>query len=137
MRTYLTEFIGTYFLVLTIGLTVLGGTERLADTAGVELRPYGARVGVGYFAELGVSHLYLSPVLQAQSGSTHGYDVVDQMKKMEARPAVIVLTATHADATTLERLDGPTPADAVILDVLMPGLDGRDRHELPAAGAAP
>jgi CheY-like chemotaxis protein len=35
-----------------------------------------------------------------------GYDVVDQMKKMEARPAVIVLTATHADATALERLDG-------------------------------
>lgn len=26
MRAYLTEFIGTYFLVLTIGLTVLGGT---------------------------------------------------------------------------------------------------------------
>ena len=27
MRNYLTEFIGTFFLVLTIGLTVLGGTE--------------------------------------------------------------------------------------------------------------
>jgi aquaporin Z len=26
MRAYITEFIGTYFLVLTIGLTVLGGT---------------------------------------------------------------------------------------------------------------
>ena len=35
-----------------------------------------------------------------------GYDVVDQMKEMEARPAVIVLTATHADAPSLERLDG-------------------------------
>ena len=30
-----------------------------------------------YLRELGVSHLYLSPVLQAPSGSTHGYDVVD------------------------------------------------------------
>ena len=30
-----------------------------------------------YAAELGVSHLYLSPVLQAQRESTHGYDVVD------------------------------------------------------------
>ena len=30
-----------------------------------------------YVRDLGVSHLYLSPVLQAQSGSTHGYDVVD------------------------------------------------------------
>jgi (1->4)-alpha-D-glucan 1-alpha-D-glucosylmutase len=30
-----------------------------------------------YVRELGVSHLYLSPVLQAQRESTHGYDVVD------------------------------------------------------------
>ncbi|HET7746569.1 MAG TPA: malto-oligosyltrehalose synthase, partial [Vicinamibacteria bacterium] len=30
-----------------------------------------------YLAELGVSHLYCSPVLQAVPGSTHGYDVVD------------------------------------------------------------
>src|SRR5688500_13903968 len=32
---------------------------------------------VDYFAQLGVSHLYLSPILQAQAGSDHGYDVVD------------------------------------------------------------
>src|SRR5580698_4284995 len=31
----------------------------------------------GYLAELGVSHLYCSPVLQAAAGSTHGYNVVD------------------------------------------------------------
>ena len=30
-----------------------------------------------YLRDLGVSHLYLSPVLQARSGSTHGYDVAD------------------------------------------------------------
>ncbi|BBZ53247.1 putative maltooligosyl trehalose synthase [Mycolicibacterium phocaicum] len=30
-----------------------------------------------YLDELGVSHLYLSPVLTAASGSTHGYDVTD------------------------------------------------------------
>jgi (1->4)-alpha-D-glucan 1-alpha-D-glucosylmutase len=30
-----------------------------------------------YLRDLGVSHLYLSPVLQARAGSTHGYDVVD------------------------------------------------------------
>src|SRR5690606_1639925 len=29
-----------------------------------------------YFAKLGVSHLYLSPVTRASAGSTHGYDVV-------------------------------------------------------------
>jgi (1->4)-alpha-D-glucan 1-alpha-D-glucosylmutase len=32
---------------------------------------------VPYLASLGVSHLYLSPVLEAAPGSTHGYDVVD------------------------------------------------------------
>ena len=31
----------------------------------------------GYFAALGVSHLYCSPVLQAGRESTHGYDVAD------------------------------------------------------------
>jgi len=30
-----------------------------------------------YLAALGVSHLYVSPCLQATPGSTHGYDVVD------------------------------------------------------------
>src|SRR5205823_2401713 len=30
-----------------------------------------------YLAALGVSHVYLSPYLQAASGSTHGYDIVD------------------------------------------------------------
>ena len=30
-----------------------------------------------YLAELGVSHLYLSPILTAVGGSTHGYDVTD------------------------------------------------------------
>ena len=32
---------------------------------------------VPYLAQLGISHLYTSPVLQAVPGSTHGYDVVD------------------------------------------------------------
>jgi (1->4)-alpha-D-glucan 1-alpha-D-glucosylmutase len=34
-------------------------------------------VALPYVRELGVSHLYLSPVLQARRDSTHGYDVVD------------------------------------------------------------
>ena len=33
-----------------------------------------------YLAELGVTHAYLSPVLQASPGSTHGYDVVDHSR---------------------------------------------------------
>jgi (1->4)-alpha-D-glucan 1-alpha-D-glucosylmutase len=39
---------------------------------------------VPYLRRLGVSHLYLSPTLQARSGSTHGYDVVDPTKVSEA-----------------------------------------------------
>ena len=33
-----------------------------------------------YLDELGVSHLYLSPILQAASGSKHGYDVIDHTR---------------------------------------------------------
>src|SRR5690606_9443530 len=36
-----------------------------------------AQAQVPYFAHLGISHLYLSPILTARSGSLHGYDVVD------------------------------------------------------------
>jgi (1->4)-alpha-D-glucan 1-alpha-D-glucosylmutase len=36
-----------------------------------------ARALVPYLAELGVSHLYLSPSFAAREGSTHGYDVID------------------------------------------------------------
>ena len=32
---------------------------------------------VGYFASLGISHIYASPLLAARAGSMHGYDVVD------------------------------------------------------------
>ena len=32
---------------------------------------------VPYFAKLGISHLYASPLLTARAGSTHGYDIVD------------------------------------------------------------
>ncbi len=34
----------------------------------------------GYLSALGVSHVYLSPILQAAPGSTHGYDVVDHSR---------------------------------------------------------
>jgi aquaporin Z len=37
MRSYLTEFIGTFFLVLTIGLTVLGGTPFAPLAIGASL----------------------------------------------------------------------------------------------------
>ncbi|MDQ1899342.1 malto-oligosyltrehalose synthase [Paracoccus sp. WLY502] len=30
-----------------------------------------------YLEDLGISHLYLSPIFQASTGSTHGYDIID------------------------------------------------------------
>ena len=45
----------------------LNAAFRFSDAAGL----------VPYLAELGITHLYCSPILQAAPGSTHGYDVVD------------------------------------------------------------
>ncbi|MDW4913863.1 malto-oligosyltrehalose synthase [Streptomyces californicus] len=42
-----------------------------------------AEQAVPYLAALGVSHLHLSPVLEAVPGSTHGYDVVDHGRVRE------------------------------------------------------
>ncbi len=39
-----------------------------------------AEKALGYLDSLGVTDLYLSPVLQAAPGSTHGYDVVDHTR---------------------------------------------------------
>ncbi|MFN2464518.1 MAG: malto-oligosyltrehalose synthase [Candidatus Dormibacteria bacterium] len=52
---------------------------------------------VPYLASLGISHLYLSPVLQAASGSTHGYDQCDPRRLSEelgGEAAFGVLSAT-------------------------------------------
>ncbi|HEY4216072.1 MAG TPA: malto-oligosyltrehalose synthase [Gemmatimonadaceae bacterium] len=54
---------------------VLTATYRLQMNVGFTLA--NARARVGYFADLGVSHLYLSPIFAARRGSAHGYDVVD------------------------------------------------------------
>lgn len=36
-----------------------------------------------YLAKLGISHVYLSPILQAAEGSSHGYDVIDHNRLSE------------------------------------------------------
>jgi (1->4)-alpha-D-glucan 1-alpha-D-glucosylmutase len=51
-------------------------TYRLQLTRELSFRRV-REVVLPYVRELGVSHLYLSPVLQARRGSMHGYDVVD------------------------------------------------------------
>ena len=55
---------------------------------------------VPYLSGLGISHAYLSPILQAAPGSTHGYDVVDHSRLSEpagGRPAFDRLAARLAD----------------------------------------
>jgi (1->4)-alpha-D-glucan 1-alpha-D-glucosylmutase len=58
-------------------------SDRSAPTSTYRLQlhadfPFAAAEAiVPYLASLGVSHLYLSPILQAAPGSMHGYDVVD------------------------------------------------------------
>ena len=54
---------------------------------------------IPYLRDLGISHLYLSPSLQARTGSQHGYDVVDPTAlstDLGGRPAFTSLvTAAH------------------------------------------
>lgn len=53
----------------------LVATYRLQLTAAWGLNE--AAEAADYLADLGISHVYTSPCLQAAAGSTHGYDVVD------------------------------------------------------------
>ncbi|QMU75968.1 malto-oligosyltrehalose synthase [Streptacidiphilus sp. PB12-B1b] len=56
-----------------------------------------AASAVPYLARLGVSHLHLSPVLEAVPGSTHGYDVVDHgriSEQLGGEPGLRALAAT-------------------------------------------
>ncbi|MCL3862233.1 malto-oligosyltrehalose synthase [Actinotalea sp. K2] len=73
-------------------------TYRLQLNAEFTLQDAAAQVG--YLAALGVSHLYLSPILTAAPGSTHGYDVVDHHEispVLGGRPALDRLAAAaHA-----------------------------------------
>src|SRR5260370_6187809 len=65
--------------------SVMGGkwiaSYRLQLHAGFPLRQ--AQQVLPYLAELGISHVYLSPCLQAVPGSLHGYDVTDPTRISE------------------------------------------------------
>jgi len=58
-----------------------GGHPGMIATYRVQLRPeFGfdeLRALLPYFRRLGISHLYLSPITEARTGSAHGYDVTD------------------------------------------------------------
>src|SRR6187402_594776 len=50
-------------------------TYRLQIHAGFDFSA--ATAMADYLRDLGITHMYSSPYLQAQNGSMHGYDVVD------------------------------------------------------------
>ena len=78
--------LSTYRLQLTADFTLL-------DAAAV----------ADYLRDLGVDWIYLSPLLQAAEGSTHGYDVVDHARVDESRGGAAGLQVL-ADAAHRERL---------------------------------
>ncbi|CAB3821623.1 malto-oligosyltrehalose synthase [Achromobacter animicus] len=69
-------------------------TARLQLHAGFTLDDACAQVD--YYADLGVSHLYLSPITRAREGSTHGYDVIDHAvvsPELGGEPALLRLAS--------------------------------------------
>jgi len=59
----------------SIGDPPLRATLRMQFHRGFTL--YDAVPLVSYFARLGISHLYVSPLFTARPGSPHGYDIID------------------------------------------------------------
>ena len=74
----------------------LRATYRLQLTA--EFGFADARGLIPYLRDLGVSHLYLSPSLQARPGSTHGYDVTDPSRLSDALGGESAFRSLAADA---------------------------------------
>jgi (1->4)-alpha-D-glucan 1-alpha-D-glucosylmutase len=58
-------------------VTALRATVRLQLNRDFDFAAAAAQVP--YFAALGLSHIYMSPIAMARAGSTHGYDVIDPM----------------------------------------------------------
>ena len=68
------------------------------------------RAIVPYLARLGISHLYTSPILRSEEGSTHGYDVLahdaidDEAGGRAALDALAALGLAPREDTTPELL---------------------------------
>jgi len=72
-----------------------------------------ARELVPYLRDLGISHLYLSPSLQAREGSTHGYDIVDHRQINPERggePALRRRLIEVSTAIVAEAFESGSPA---------------------------
>ncbi|HOQ52548.1 MAG TPA: malto-oligosyltrehalose synthase [Micropruina sp.] len=114
------------------------GTYRLQLHAGFTLDD--ARAAVPYLADLGVSHLYLAPILSAVPGSVHGYDVLDHTAvnpEIGGRPALERLAqACHEHDLGIVvdivpnhmALVAPQWRNAPVWDVLRHGRDSAFAH---------
>jgi aquaporin Z len=105
MNKYITEFIGTFFLVLTIGLSVLGGTPMapLAIGASLMVMVYmGGHVSGGHYNPA----VSLAVLLR---GKLQRGDVVPYM----AMQVVGALAAAAIVYVVLGRTFAPAPGDAV------------------------
>jgi (1->4)-alpha-D-glucan 1-alpha-D-glucosylmutase len=87
-------------------VTTSAGRARAApvSTYRLQLQPgfgFADAAGIaGYLASLGVSHVYLSPILQAVPGSRHGYDVIDHSRisaDLGGEPAFREMVARFAE----------------------------------------
>lgn len=92
----------------TVGVTVGAGADRRRGQPGATYRvQLTEELGfadvadhLDHFAELGVTDLYLSPIMRARPGSTHGYDVVDPSEVAPAlggREALTMLARAAAE----------------------------------------
>ena len=93
-----------------------------------------------YLGDLGVSHLYLSPVLQAVPGSAHGYDVLDHTRvsaELGGRDGLVSLAETarqHGLGLVVDvvpnhmALVAPEHANAPLWDVLTHGRGAAHAH---------
>lgn len=116
-------------------MTARGGAP--VSTLRLQLEPrftlHDAAAHVAHFAALGVSHLYLSPILQASAGSTHGYDVVDHTRVAQDLGGDdglrALVTAAHAEGLRIvvdivpNHMTTPTPLsdNAALWSVLREG----------------
>jgi aquaporin Z len=112
MNKYVTEFVGTFFLVLTVGLAVLGGTPMapLAIGASLMVMVYmGGHVSGGHYNPA----VTLAVVLR---GKLHPRDVVPYM----AAQVIGALSAAAVVYVVLGRTFAPAPGDgATMLGALL------------------
>ena len=74
-------------------------TYRFQITAEFDL--YAAARRLPYVRDLGADWVYLSPILAAEPGSTHGYDVVAHDRIDESRGGAEGLAALSASAARI------------------------------------